>query len=111
MPENVEDSKNASSWMMRKYSPRMLITTFASILSLGGMVGSLVFIIGSLVMILMVKIYCEDCNGSPSAGLKYGAGHQVMFGIGFSVLFCSIGLMYFCIQLWKKIRNKNPSLE
>ena len=90
------NSKNENPWMMKKYSPRMLITTFASSLSLGGMLGSLVFIIGSLVMILMAKIYCEECEP-----------RGLMYGIGFPALFLSFGLKYYCIQLWKAIRNNN----
>ena len=95
-------------WMMKKYAPRTLITTFASFLSLGGMLGSLVFIIGTFIMIIMVQIYCEDCDGSSrQSGLWYGAGNQVMFGLGFSLLFFSIGLEYFCIKLWKTTRKNN----
>ena len=91
------NSKIENSWKMKKYAPKISITTFASFLSLGGMLGSLIFIIGSLIMILMVKIYCDE----------WGAKYQVLYGIGFSVLFTSIGLKFFCIKLWKTIKTKN----
>ena len=87
-------SKNENPWMMKKYAPRIPITSFASFLFLEGMLGSLIFIIGSVIMILLAKTDCEDSA-------------EVMYGVGFSVIFFSIGLMYFCIQLWKTIRKNN----
>ena len=80
--------------MISKYAPRIPITSFASFLFLEGMLGSLIFIIGSVIMILLAKTDCENSA-------------EVMYGVGFSVIFFSIGLMYFCIQLWKTIRKNN----
>ena len=87
-------SKNENPWIIKKYAPRIPITTFASFLYLGGMLGSLNFIIGSFIMILMAKIDCDYCTNA-------------LYGVGFSVLFSGIGLKYFCLQLWKTIRNQN----
>merc|ERR1711913_42988 len=98
---------SGEDWKMTKYIPGISIIRFANFLAWTGLVCSLIFIIGSLDMILTplalgIHHYSRGCGQ-----YYYEAFCGSLYGVGAVVLLMNIGMFIFSFKLWKAINSDN----
>jgi len=106
--DNKVSSSSSEDWKMTRYLSGRSIIRFSSFLAWTGLVSSVLFIIGSLDMILTplavgVHRYSGGCGRYFSYSLFCGS----LYGVGSVTLLINIGIFIYSFKLWKAISSDN----
>merc|ERR1711874_164536 len=101
-------SSSCDDWKMTRYISGISIIRFSSFLAWTGLVSSLLFILGSLDMILtplavgVHSYYSRGCSHYYNTSIC-----GTFYGVGTVTLLMNIGMFIYSFKLWKAIRSDN----